>query len=518
MAGRSTAFGRDFSLGSIRTYQDFKSAVPVSDYERFRPYIDRLVAGERRVLTRQEPRMFATTSGTVGAQKYIPVTDDYLSEFRRASKVSCFNLYRQFPRLAEGCALSIVSPAEEGRTPGGTPYGAISGALYLMEPEAVRRLVLAVPYEVFSIKDYETRYYCLLRAALALPITSVYTLNPSTILLLAQRLQRYGADLAKDVFDGGLRAPGMVPKSALDSMAGLLRADRSRGRALSRLVERGQCMPQHVWTENQVISCWTRAAAAFYVAGLPEMFGPVPVCDITYGASEGRGSVFLSPEKQMLAIRSHFFEFVPEQEIHSPNPTVLLADELSVGASYFILFTTSAGLYRYHINDVVKVTGFHNRTPLIEFQYKGGNVYSFTGEKITELQVIESMSRALQEHTFKCKFFTLVPEFTPLPHYRVWIEPLAGHEHDCRNSLGRLAVAFDRQLATSNIEYHSKRQSLRLGGVEAELITVGSYEDLRKSLVADGVPDSQIKLSHLNPRHQIRAFLESRLGGCHALV
>jgi len=40
-----------------------------------------------------------------------------------------------------------------------------------------------------------------------------------------------------------------------------------------------------------------------------------------------------------------------------PNPTILLADEVEEGRNYFILFTTSGGLYRYNINDVVRVVG-----------------------------------------------------------------------------------------------------------------------------------------------------------------
>lgn len=509
--GKRSAFGREHQFQSIETYQDFTSALPVSDYEDYRPYIERLVAGETEVLTRQQPFMFATTSGTTGKQKLIPVTQDYMDEFRRASKVSCVNLYRHFPHLSSGRTLSVVSPAEEGRTRGGIPYGAISGALYLMEPEPVRNLISSVPYEVFTIRDYETRYYCILRAALASEITSIYTINPSTIVLLAKRLQEYGDRLARDLFDGTLTPPGAVPRSVVDKMASLIRIDRRKARLLKQLVDAQQCVPHRVWPELQMVSCWTKASAGFYLSDFENLLGSVPVCDITYGASEGRGTVFLSPEEQMLAIRSHFFEFVPESEINSSSPAVLLADELAVGESYYILFTTSSGLYRYNIGDVVKVTGFHNRTPLLEFQYKGGNIFSFTGEKITELQVTESMQRALAEHSVRARFFTVIPEFRPSPHYRVWLEPTDRETILDGDLLLRLASSFDKQLSMANIEYSAKRASARLEPAKAQMIHPGSYEALRKNLVAGGVPDSQIKLSHLNPKPETRAFFERRL-------
>src|SRR5207248_10531545 len=85
---------------------------------------------------------------------------------------------------------------------------------------------------------------------------------------------------------------------------------------------------------------------------------------------------------------------------------------------------TSAGLYRYNINDIVKVVGFHNCAPLLEFQCKGSNMWSFTGEKISELQVTQAMSRTLSSHRISAAFFTAVPLFQPEAHYEIWLEPV----------------------------------------------------------------------------------------------
>src|SRR4030095_2628124 len=207
----------------------------------------------------------------------------------------------------------------------------------------MKRFIAPIPYEVFLIRDYEVRYYALLRAALALPISTFYTLNPSTIALLARRLQQYGGDLARDIYDGTVRAPGPMPATALESLKRFLKPQKEKGQALAHLVEQAQCVPHRVWPDLQVVCCWTKAAAAFYITDFPEFFGSTPVCDITYGSSEGRGTVFLGPDKQVLALRTHFYEFVPENEIDSAQPNTLLADELSVGSNYYILFTTSGG-------------------------------------------------------------------------------------------------------------------------------------------------------------------------------
>jgi hypothetical protein len=405
--------------------------------------------------------------------------------------------------------LSIASPAEEWRTQDGTPAGAISGALFLRESPVFRRFISPVPYEVFLVRDYEARYYTLLRLALVLPLALFYTLNPSTVVMLVRRLRTYGQDLVRDVAEGTLKGPVTPSPSLRQALARLLVPNRSRAKELQLLLDRDEFVPHRIWPSLQVVCCWTKAAASFYLSDFPEFFGPVPVRDITYGASEGRGTVYLGREKQLLSIRSHFFEFIPEDAIQSKDPPVVLADELEEGRNYYILFTTSGGLYRYHINDVVKVTGFHNRTPLIEFQYKGGNICSFTGEKLTELHVTEAMAAALAELRARVRFFTVVPEFRPGPHYRLWVEAVPGD--GAARLLQLVGESFDRNLCRINIEYGAKRASGRLDPVAVESLCSGAYERLRKALVASGVPDSQIKLSHLNPKPETRTQLESEL-------
>jgi GH3 auxin-responsive promoter len=517
-ANADSLYGREHSFSSIQNIRDFQQAVPLNDYDCLQPYIEKAAAGEPGVLTSESPFMFATTSGTSGARKLIPITRSYVKEFRRASVVSGFNLLKHFPSVAKGVALTVFSPAEESRTIGGIPCGAITGRLYLEEPALVKKYVSPIPYEVFVIADYESRYYTLLKCALGLPITSIYTLNPSTIMIIARRLQLYGERLVKDLHDGTLTPPGSLPALVRDAVSHFNRPDPARARTLSKLLERGPLRPPEVWPDLSMISCWTKAAASFYLQDFPQFFGDTPICDITYGASEGRGTVCLSPAEQMLAIRSHFFEFIEESTIESANPKVYVADELETGRSYYILFTTSGGLYRYNINDIVKVVGWHNNAPLLEFLHKGGNISSFTGEKITESQVTKAVLRAAQELNKKVRFFTVVPVFRPEPHYELLVEfseqsgqfDQSGgmHNSSAHDMQLRFSETADRFLGEENIEYLAKRESMRLTGLEIKALTTGTYENIRKSMVASGTPDAQIKVSHLNPKKDILALIE----------
>ncbi len=500
-----SSFGKKHGFSSIQSVRDFQNAVAINDYDSLSEYVNRAAEGEKAQLTVEDPFMFATTSGTAGERKMIPVTRSYIKEFRRASVVSGFNLLKSHPNLKKGIALSVFSPAEEGRTAGGIPYGAISGRLYMEEPKLIKRYISPIPYEVFIIKHYESRYYTLLRLALALPVTVVYTLNPSTIVMLGKRLKAYGPQLIRDIADGVINPPQALPEEVMNAIKPFLKPNPKRARELSKLLDADQFNAQSIWPDLSLISCWTKAAASFYLQDLPEYFGSTPVADITYGASEGRGTVNLGEGRQALSIRSHFFEFVAVEDWESGNKKALLCHELEVGREYYILFTTSGGLYRYHINDIIKVVGWYNRTPLIEFLHKGGNISSFTGEKLTESQVTQAMLAVQDELNFRARFFTLMPVFRPEPHYELYLEFDAAPVAD--ETL--LAKAFDRHLSRLNIEYEAKRESHRLSDVKVVRLPQGAYESLRKDLVGQGVPDAQIKVSHLNPKNQIRQMIEA---------
>ena len=72
-SNQDTAYGRQHGFSRMNSVQDYQDGVPVGDYEAFRSWVDRLKEGERRVLTSEDPYLFALTSGTAGQPKFIPV-------------------------------------------------------------------------------------------------------------------------------------------------------------------------------------------------------------------------------------------------------------------------------------------------------------------------------------------------------------------------------------------------------------------------------------------------------------
>jgi hypothetical protein len=74
--GRNTEYGKEHGLINVNSYQEFRQAIPLRDYEQMRPYIQKIKEGKHNVLWKGRPIYFAKTSGTTSGIKYIPITKD----------------------------------------------------------------------------------------------------------------------------------------------------------------------------------------------------------------------------------------------------------------------------------------------------------------------------------------------------------------------------------------------------------------------------------------------------------
>jgi hypothetical protein len=251
-----------------------------------------------------------------------------------------------------------------------------------------------------------------------------------------------------------------------------------------------------------------------YLRKLPEHFGGVPVRDLGYMASEGRGDTPLvnSGAAGVLNVTSHFFEFVPAGQRDDPAPDFLTAEELEADQEYFVHLTTSAGLYRYDLNDLVRVVDFYHHTPVIEFVRKGQGISSITGEKLTEAQVTAALLDVVERGGYDLDHVTASVEWGEPPCYALYCETATPWPAD----LGRRFIqAVDAALSVRNIEYEAKRASRRLGMPVLKRVAVGSFTALRQQRVAAGAPEAQVKIPHLSPDlrfgDQLRVVEEYRL-------
>lgn len=498
----NTEYGKQYDFASVKTLSDFQARVPVVTYEDIKPYMDRIVRGEKNVLVAEDPTMFAQTSGTTGDAKYIPVTPtcqgrDHSDQMR----TWIYKASLKHPGMFKGKVISMVSPAVEGHTESGLPFGSTSGHIYANMPSVVRK-TYAIPYDVFLIEDYDAKYYTLMRIGIAENISFVATANPSSIIKMCEFADRFADDMIADIAAGTLKSDLDIEPELRSSIEKNLRALPARAQELEACRQRrgGRLLPADYWPHLALIGCWKGGTVGTYVDRFPEWFDPdkkgmVPTRDWGFLASEARGSIPLADHGSagVLTVSTNVFEFVlaSELEDNQGDPekwTFLGVDRIEENQEYYIFITTTGGLYRYDINDVIEVVGRYQATPTIVFKRKGRGMANITGEKLSVNQLIDAFNAVGQDLGVVVDHFRAEPDFDK-SRYVLKVE--SGNLTDDKRQA--LLQGVDKRLAKLNIEYEAKRKSGRLAAPVMHVMKLGWYERQKKAMVADGMRVFQAK-------------------------
>jgi len=508
---RATAFGRDHVFDKIRSVDDYFHQVPLADYERHRPYVEMIKNGNLSALTSAAPFMFTVTSGTTGEPKLIPVTKASLRINARRTKIWYYRALLDHPRFLRGKLLGVVSPAVEGHTPGGLPYGSASGQTYQTSPWWVKR-AYAVPYEVSEIENYDAKYYVVMRLAIEQDVSFLATPNPSTIMKLTETADVFKDAIVRDIRDGSISNRFEVSPEIRDKLSARVAPNAARAHELERLIHaRGALRPHDYWPGLQLIGCWKGGTVGGQLKKFDRWFRPeTPVRDLGYLASEAHISLPIADaaSEGILAVDANFYEFVPENEMSAANPRTLMCHELQEGAAYYIILTTSAGLYRYDINDVVKVTGFYRKTPVIEFLRKGRDVTSLTGEKVHVNQIVKALEEAQRLSGIEVRHYRAVAD-DERTGYGFMVEIEGSFPNEA--ALALFLDQLDNQLSILNVEYAQKRNSKRLSRPYLCVMQPGWFNRKYRSNIQAAVRDSQFKASLLGYQREDEAEILFKL-------
>lgn len=464
---RPTQFGRDHRFNRISSYADYRRQVPIHRYEDLDYYLTQVRKGNTSsLLNDRQIHMFALTSGTTASRKYIPVSKQYLKDYRRGTNIWARGIFEKYPQAFLKPILQLVSDWDELRTESDVPCGSISGLTSHMQRKAVRQFY-CLPAESGKVKDASAKLYLALRMGLMqTELGLIGSANPSTFIKLAQMMESCSEDLIRDIHDGTLKEDLAVPPSVRHVLKPMMHKLPVRASQLEAIRSRaGKLLPKDAWNPIHTIGCWTGGSVGLYLKQFPHYYGNTPIRDLGLLASEGRFTIPLDEGTTggVLDITSHFFEFIPEAEIQSTQPVTLTAAELEIGKNYYLLPTTSYGLYRYNIYDVIRVVGHHHTTPIVEFLNKGSLFSNLTGEKLSEFQVVAAMRQAAQRWGHLPAAYTIAPYWDErTPGYSLYLEEQEMEQLHPE----KLAVEFDQLLREQNIEYDTKRESQRLNVLE----------------------------------------------------
>ncbi|HLC65723.1 MAG TPA: GH3 auxin-responsive promoter family protein [Candidatus Nanoarchaeia archaeon] len=492
---KNTEFGKCFSFSDINSIGDYQKRVPIQSYESLKRYILKEISGQGNVLTNGQCIMFGTTSGTTGKPKLIPITRAYIKDYKERWQIWEYFACKDHPSIFNGKIFTMVSPKIEGYTESHIPFGSISGMMNQTQPTIIKHFY-AIPYQIYTIKDYESKYYTILRLSLEQNVTLLITANPSTVLLLCEKAQEHREEIISDIRAGTLSSKYDIPGEIRESLS--LKPDIQRADELSK-IERKYFIPKNYWKDLALIGCWKGGPLALYLRRFQHFFGKIPVRDIGLMATEGATTIPTQDKGSggIAAVTTSFVELMPLEEKGKKNPKCIMPYEARKGKSYYVVLTTSAGLYRYFTNDIIKVVGYRHKTPILEFLHKGEHITSITGEKLTEIQVLKAIQKASKETNVHVENFTACMHFANVPYYDFLIEP---RTYVKESKLVRLVRKIDENLKILNIEYRGKRNSKRLGHPVLKLVRKGSYNNIRKAHCKKRGHDSQLKIPLLSPR------------------
>lgn len=393
-----TEFGRRYGLRSIRSVAEYQDRVPLSTYDDYQDMIGRIGEGRGHVLTHDPVQLLEPTSGSTAPTKLIPYTAELKAEFQRGIAPWVVDLYRHEPRLLWGQAYWSITPAgrQTEHTVGGIPVGFEEDSEYL---GGIQRFlvqpIMAVPPSVRLIEDMAAFRYVTLLFLLRSPSLALISVwNPTFLILLVEGLPMWWPRLADDIAHGTLSPPGPLPSDLSAKLGAFNRPDPRRATEIQTVFgsERDQGkIHARLWTHLRVISCWMNSSAAMYVPQVVRLFPQVRLQGKGLIATEGFVSFPLeNREGAVVAIRSHFFEFLPADG----GPT-RLAHELELGRCYSLILTTGGGLYRYQLHDRVQVVGHMGDCPQILFLGKEAHISDLFGEKVNEGHLQQALASLL---------------------------------------------------------------------------------------------------------------------------
>ncbi|MFT6030018.1 MAG: hypothetical protein ACI8O8_001761 [Oleiphilaceae bacterium] len=366
------------SLDKNSCIEDFQNLVPVTEYDDWSNFIARQQQGEPKVLSKLSCQRYQPTSGSTSKIKWIPYTSSFLDQLDHAIGPWMSDLYQQFPDIKQGkhyWSLSWVPGDLRDKL-----TTSINDDLQLLPwwKRLFMARTMAVPESLSLAKSSEDSFFataCYLASCRDLSFISVW--SPTFALSLLELIQSH-KDLIIDVLENGkwplcfselhaIKAPKNTQTSLiLKAWDGEINAEFTK----------------NLWPQLGLISAWDTSSSTLWAQKLKDLFRHSKFQGKGLWATEGVISI---PYKQQypLAITSHFYEFedLDTQQIHT-------SWQLQKGQHVRPIISTGSGLLRYALKDQLKVTGFMNQCPCLEFIGRLDGI-DMVGEKLSPEIAVE---------------------------------------------------------------------------------------------------------------------------------
>ncbi|MDX9731706.1 MAG: GH3 auxin-responsive promoter family protein, partial [Bdellovibrionales bacterium] len=383
-------FGRRHGFDQIRSIADFQSRVPIRSFDEYSPLIDRAARGYQKVLTAEDIRYFERTYGSFSSPKLIPYTSSLLGEIESVTAAWLGDLIFRNPALIGTKTYWASSPPslmqQAPVTAGGIPIGAtdLLGYFNQTRREFLKTFLIRPSISTSDVRAWRIETAAALLETKNLGFVSVW--SPSFLFPILETIARSWEDVIPLVRNRERR----------------IELDRLRD-AVNPL-ENPRSFITHAWPKLQIVSAWADGPSSD-LANRLEALIPSHTELESKGLSAVEGMVtvpFSGSNDPVIAVGGHFLEFL---DLNRPKAAALLPHELKVGGLYSPVLTTSGGLYRYHLRDVLYCSGRNHLTPTMTYRGRLDKSSSLVGEHLEAAQVVRSLEIASNMVGFRPDFF-----------------------------------------------------------------------------------------------------------------
>lgn len=490
-------YGKEYNFTSIKSIDEYKDKVPITNYASYEKYIEEMLRGEKNILVAEYVEYFGHTSGTTGKQKLVPVTK---KSREVGSKYMALLLekfaYNNFKEQWNyGRGLMLADTVMTTYSEGGVPIcSATSGGMDAIKP--ILPKIYTSPYEVMKIKDKNAALYLHLLFALKdKNLTYISGVFISNVLDALRVLEDNAELLVRDIRRGSIDRNLNIDDETRKKLNKYLKPNAGRADEIELEFSKGfEGICRRIWPKLIYIASVTGANFSIYDDMVNYYTGSIPIYSPAYASTEAMIGInpYISKIRYVIIPDTAFYEFIPVKESNKENPKTYCIDELKVGEKYEIVITSYAGFYRYRLGDVVKVVDYYNNSPEIEFLYRKNQALNMVSEKTTEEHLRASLSETVKEFNLSLVDYTTFEDNKITPGRYVFY--LEFNEEIPKSKIKFIENTLDKELQKANLAYGRFRKNNRLACLSINVVKRNTFDIIKRYLISKGVSKSQIKI------------------------
>ncbi len=412
-AAEDTVWGKKYGFSHITSVDEYQQRVPISNYNDFKSYIERMVLGEPDVLWHGTTKWFAKSSGTTSDKsKFIPVSKEALESCHLQGGKDVFNFYAENvpdTEVFSGKMLTLGGSHQASEFNDASRVGDLS-SIYLEHVPFVAELFRTPPTEIALIEDFDEKLKRIAEVAVNENVTSILGVPSWNLVLLRHILEFTGASTISEVWPN-----------------------------LEVFVHGGISFDPYREQYNRIIP----SSKMRYIE--------------TYNASEGFFAIQNDlSDKGMLLMLDYgvFYEFIAMSELGSDTARVLTIEEVEIGVNYAIIITTNSGLWRYMIGDTVKFCSIYPHK--ITITGRTTQFINAFGEEVIVKNTNDAMHIACEKTGASITNYSAAPIF--MTEKRIKGRHQWMVEFDKRPAdIEAFADILDKELQNLNSDYEAKR-------------------------------------------------------------